>query len=136
MGSDPDLSKVPSLLALLRCLQHPVWLFTDFQCLARGLYMGRISVSCNSLGKYFILKRRRKLTLASLLQHCLSQAMNSAQTRTGAAEVLRPAEDTRRMEPTSVTFPINLAHRLARPPQPPQPNPHSTKCPGQSLHSC
>lgn len=34
MGSDPDLSKVPSLSALLRCLQHSVWLFTDFQCLS------------------------------------------------------------------------------------------------------
>lgn len=65
--------------------------------------------------------------LASLLQHHFSQAISSAQTGTGVAETLCPAEGTRRMVPKSVIFPLNLAHCLARPPRPPQANPHSTK---------
>lgn len=138
VGSDPDLSKVPFLLALLRCSSAPSLAFHRLLVspLERDLYMGGISVSCNSLDKYFILKRRKKVTLASLLQPRLSQEMSSAQTGMGAAEVLHPAEGTRRMVPLSVTFPLNLPHHLARPPQPPQTNPHSMKWPGRSLHSC
>lgn len=130
-------ARCPLFQLTLGALQHPVWLFKDFQCLHwRETSLGGISVSCNSLDKYFLLKRRRKVTLASLLQNRLSQVMSSAQAGMGAGEVLCPAEGMRRMVPPSVTFPLNLAHHLTRPPQPPQTNPHSTKWPGRGLHSC